>query len=292
MTTLTHGQWQLDSGPVFGDGIVRYIVEGYSIGESEADNGADPNSREDGRRFGYDYFAGRTITIDLAVSAEDEATAQSAYNELRSWWHRKAIRHTAGATSTLRYARAGRHRRVFGRGRKFLPNHDLDYKGLIKVTATFDTDGPEFYSDVLNHAHTTLVPPESQVGFTVPYTMPLTFVGESFTQGEFTVGGSEDAPLILRINGPIANPSVTLVDHFDVELRGTLAADDWVEINPLERTVLSRFGVNWAGEFTADSQHLPDIALPPGPAQVVLRGTDNTGTASLDTYWYDTFAAF
>lgn len=288
--TLAHGQWCLDDGPVFGDGTT-YVVESYSIGEAQGETSDVPAPRADGRRFGRDYREGRTITLDLAVSAPDEAGAQTAYDALHAWWTRTAIRHEPGAQSALRYARAGRQRRVYGRGRKFMPNHDLDYLGVIRVTATFDTDGVRFYDDTAETMHTTLVPPSSG-GITVPFTVPFGFVNPSAGQGTVQVGGSVPAPLTLTINGPITDPSVSVVDEFDIELSGTLAADDYVTIDPRAGTVLTRFGINWAGRFSADSQHLPDIALSPGAHQIVLRGTDPTGTASLDATWRATYASF
>lgn len=287
--TLSEGQWQLDNSPVFGLGS-PYRVLLPEVGEVDIETQDAAMPRADGRRFGRDRAAGRTLTFDLLVS--DATAVRDTCDALAACWQRAEVRQTPGATSVLRYCVGGRTRRVYGRGRKFVAIQEYVHQGVMPVTATFVTADPYFYADEPTQTTVTLIPPDSQAGVTVPFTVPFSLVGPSTSQGDITVGGTVPAPITLRIHGPVSDPTVTFLGQWHITLRGSLAADDWVEVDPFHRTVLTRFGKNWAGKFTAESQHLPDMKLTPGAATVVLRGTDPTGTASLDVLWRDTYASF
>lgn len=284
---LADGQWQLDDGPVLGH-RTPYIVEGFSLGEEFGETQDRAIERSDGRRFGRDFLAGQTLTLDLAVSGTGE-TVHGLYNTLSAVWWNRDKRLTPGAVSTLRYRQGGAVRRLYGRPRHFTPNYDLSRQGVIRVTATFETVGPWSLDDEAQESTVDIVAPLS-AGVVSPVVSPVSTVEASTRQGDILVDSEEPTWLVVRINGPITNPTVEVLNRWSATLDVSLASDDYVLIDPRpwSRGVTTRFGHNLAGAFTYDSQPLSEFLVPPGPNTVVLRGTDATGTASMTVSWRGT----
>lgn len=301
--TLLEGQWALTTGNstvVMGPGT-PYNVSAFEIGEPDMRNSDNPRAREDGDEFGRDYRGGRTITLDLnALSDPYEPVIQTrhaavleALSVLESAWDAEMSRTQPGVASVLSYCRGGISRRVYGRPRRFKPVTTMDWVGNVPVTADFRTKDHRFYADA-ESALTLGFVPESVGGFTPPLIGPLIMSGQGVGQTGFFVGGTEAAWLTFRIDGPIQNPSVEIPDHWSATMNLTLAADQWVLVDPSpwQRTVLRNDGANLSGAFTADSRRLSGMRVRPGSRSAILRGIDPTATSRLSLFYRAASASY
>ena len=290
---LGDGQFSLDDGIVFGFDLPVAVHGPPALADADMTTQDANNARADNRRFGRDYTAGREWTFDLYTDADDAGGGVDTLAELHAAWDAKAVRNTPGAVSTLRYAFAGRTRRVYGRARKFAPALTYAWTGRTEATATFDTVDPYHYDDAEQGITVPLMPPPSG-GMTLPLVLPLTTVATSTGSGEFTVAGTVPTWCAVELTGPITNPVLTLLNRWVIRLNYTLAYDEVVTIDPRSwvATVTNNFGVNLAGKLTADSVPLSKLQVPPGPNEVTLRGTDQTGTSSAMLTWRGAYASF
>lgn len=291
MTVLTDGQYQLDDGPVMG-WHTNYVLGPPALAEAELASQDKANPGADGRRFGRDYLAGETITLDISVSGTRE-TVHGLHETLQAYWRARSIRHVPGEVSVLRYNIGNRPRRVYGRPRKFTPNFDRSYLGVIVVTATFDTAEPVYYEDVSRAETVELVPP-SGGGVTSPVISPVVTLDTGLGDGVVTIGGTSPTWVVMEIHGPISNPVVEALNHWSFQLSVSIADGETVTIDPRpwSRGVRSSFGANYAGKFRATDPSLSSLALPPGATEFVLRGNDITGTSWMTAQWYDARDAF
>jgi len=288
--TLSEGQWAID-GVVMGPGT-DFNVSRFEIGSPDIRASDQPRAREDGDEFGRDYKGGRTVTFELNALGSDYGVLERLA-VLEEAWDAEAVRVQPGAAAVLSYCRGGQTRRVYGRPRRFAPATDLDYLGNVPITCDFRTKDHRFYSDV-EFAATVGIIPELVGGLVGPLVGPVIASGSGVGTTGIAVGGTAAAWLISRIDGPIENPTIELVDHWSATLNVTLAADQWVVIDPSPwgRTVRRNDGANLAGAFTVGSRRLPGMRVPPGQQQVILRGTDPTGTSSLSLFWRSAFASY
>lgn len=300
---LTEGQWSLTAGSntiVMGPGT-PYNVRTFEIGEPDQRNSDHERAREDGDEFGRDYRGGRTLTFELNALSDPYSSVQLDRHrnvlddlaQLESMWDAEAVRTRPGETCVLAYCRAGETRRVYGRPRRFQPVSTLDWAGNVPVTAAFRTKDHRFYSDG-ESAVTFGFVPETVGGLIGPLIGPIIASGDGVGSTGFTVGGTEAAWLTYRIDGPIANPVVELVDHWSVTMNVTLAADQWllVDPSPWQRLVRRNDGANLAGVFTADSQRLSGMRVRPGARSIILRGNDPTGTSRLSCFYRASYASY
>lgn len=287
-------------------GDLSYVLDGYEFGQgtdvlvTDVEIGqADIVSNDatlpmqDGLRFGRDYRAGRVITFEMIVMLGTGAPALDALARLETAWLADPVRSTPGAVSVLSLTRGGRTRRVYGRPRRFALAPERDRFGWISATADFQCVDHLFYGDA--ELVTTVGMSTPEVGGLVgPLVGPLD--AEAFTEGslDINVGGTLPAWSVIRINGPIVDPSIELVGHWKFQLRTTLASDQWITVDPTpwNRAVRRSDGVNLAGRFTYDSQRLSHLRVPPGRQQFILRGLDPTGSASAAIHLREAFSSY
>jgi len=149
---LSAGQYSID-GLVFGRGqsvsIAKTVI---NLGNPVTQDTQLTNN--DGVRFGFDVLSGMVISFTgQAFSQGDTGLAQmNAIDALSAAWDRKSVRWSPGAVSTLRvmYPGSSVTRRVYGRGRNFVPVLGLASQGYIPFTADFECADNVFYGDVLN----------------------------------------------------------------------------------------------------------------------------------------------
>lgn len=269
-----------------------YQVEQVQFGQPNIRTQDVDRARADSRRFGRDYKSGRTITFDMHVLV-DPSLSLDALDTLWAQWTGDDIRTTPGATTTLRWSRGGRTRRVYGRPREFLPVTGTDKRGWVPVTATFATRGPYFYDDTEQSIIVDFAPPTGS-GFTAPFTSPITFTGENPSQGSFTIDSPSplQTPITLRIDGPIIDPRIVIDNDLVIELSVDIASDDYALVDPIDMTIISKFGQNWAGKLTPESTYLSDLYVGPGQHVAVLTGTDSTATSSITVSWRTVHASY
>jgi hypothetical protein len=178
---------------------------------------------------------------------------------------------------------------VYGR-----PNHceavtgRVDSSGWIPVTADFRTIDHKFYEDTV-HLNSITISPGNSGGFIFPLAFPLNTVAESTQEDIVVVDGNTETWMRSKIIGPITAPAVEVVGYYTIQTAAdfVLAVGETLEIDPRpwSRGVYKNGYINVAGKFTQSSRRISMQTLPPGTHQVVLRGIDPTGTATLETRW-------
>lgn len=261
------------------------MVDDIEIGSSEVVTNDVALPRQDGVRFGRDFRAGRVITFEFIILSGTGVTALDQLAELETAWLADHVRSTPGAVSILSLTRSGRTRRVYGRPRRFAVAPERARHGWVSVTADFQCVDHYFYGDA--ELTTTVGMASPSVGGLIgPLIGPID--AESAGEGvqDLFVGGTLPGWPVIRIRGPIIDPTVEVVGQWTASLKLSLASDQWVVIDPTpwNRAVRHSNGGNLAGAFTAASQRLSQMRIPPGRQQILLRGIDPTGTASVTTY--------
>ena len=285
---LADGQWSLD-GLVMGRGT-KYNVQGFEF--QGADLRVQDADRQgwDGDRFGVDTRGGRTIRLDLNTDAYTMDEGLAWNRALSAAWDAERTRRIPGAVQCLRWRRGQRVFRAYGRSREYLCDHGMDWTGNIGVTASFRTVEPRFYDDVETTEIVGLVP--DQVGGLVG-----DLIGDIIASGAgvdtigFTVGGDVETWATILIHGPITNPKFQITDQWSVNLATTIAANDFVLVDPtpwggpdIRR---GSDGANFAGRLTADSRTMPEMKIAPGNHTASLSGVDPTGSAYAVIYVRD-----
>jgi hypothetical protein len=287
---------EAEGGFKFGRGT-NFHVERVEFGDPGIRTNDEVLTREDGERFGRDYIDGRTITFTINLLTYND-NAALLYAQMERAWRTNDTgagpsRQRAGVMSRLRMNRHGRPKFVYGRPRNIAATTGRVDQGWVPVTCTFKTESHRYYEDALKQNSITPVPPSSG-GFTFPIIFPLTTVPMSTQADIVHVEGDEDSFLVNRIDGPIVNPLIEVVGYWFVQCNITLLTGEYLEIDPRpwQRTVRKNGNIPMRGIFTPSSRRLSGQWLPPGVHQVVLKGTDPTGTARLTTSWHNTYTSW
>lgn len=282
-------------GFIFGTGT-KYIVQNIEYGSVEIVNNDTPLPRADGVRFGRDWRNNRVITFEIAINQsplKNEDLALVLLSNLETAWLANNVRNSPGAVCSLRLTRNGRTRRVYGRPRRFATLAERDKGGWVFATADFSTVDPFYYSDG-EFQHTISIVPTQGGGLLAPLVAPLSTLGVSYGPGDIGVSGTLPCWPVFVIRGPIVSPKVTAVGEWSFTLAQTLLAGDYVVVDtrPWSRGVRLNGLANIAGSLDNKAPRLPNMALKPGRHEIVLSGTDITGTANLTVAWRDTYASY
>lgn len=296
--TLPEYGCEIDGSYYWGTWDSDFLIQNITYDPGDIRTNDVPSPREDGQRFGRDYLSGQLISIEMTGkhNPHTEGAAQlDAYGRFRGIWRDPRFRGQAGMSTVLRMGRAGRVRRVYGRPRQALPTLGKESEGHTFVTATFQCWDDLFYSDTERQLALTLTP--SHVGgFSFPAIFPWRTGGQAYEPGVFTVGGDAPAWMCFKIYGPILRPVIRVRaadgTAWAIGLQVTLQAGEWIAIDPRpwSRGVRSYTGAWLGGALLPGSPLLSSVKLAPGSYELSLIGTDETGTARLETAWRETYA--
>lgn len=271
--------------------------------ERRTDN--QPNPRADGISVGREYFGGRTITFDINIKVppgreSEQGSAHEIYTHMEQSWFTEdtylgASRLTPGEVSQLVMNRHGHIKVAYGRPANCEPTTGRVNSGWIPVTASFEMITHKFYDQIWYQNDIGLVPAVTG-GIEFPMEFPLGTVGISTTEDIVTVGGNTETWMLNTIYGPITTPIIDVVGYYQIQTKPgfTLGANDYLEIDPRpwQRKILLNGSIPVRGKFTQASRRISMQTLPPGNNQVVLRGTDPTGTARLVTRWQNAWTTW
>lgn len=273
-------------------------VRSIDFGELSVEAGDVPRPRADGVRFGRDYYRGRLVTIEGDIVTkrdfpDDIRAAANLLEEAQSAWTPEVLRMSPGRVTSLRMVRGGVSRRLFGRPNSFSASTGRTLKGWIPYVATFRCADHLFYDDT-EYTDVISMVPESIGGLEGPLVGDLFAADDGEGLGKVIIGGTKPSWLVFRINGPIVNPVIEVVDQWYVKMNISLLDDQFLVVDP---TPWNRFarrdnGANASGIFTADSARLSQMRLPVGENAVLLRGQDETRTATAQVWWRDTYSSF
>jgi hypothetical protein len=258
-----------------------------------------PNNRADGISFGPDYLGGRLITFDINIKTRDGDTvnAHDLYSHMEQAWLTEdtyigASRLVPDEVSELIMNRHGSTKIAYGRPRQCEPTTGAVDRGWIPVTAQFQMSSHKFYEYQWRQNSISIAPGNSG-GFDFPLSFPLVTVSISTDEDIVIVGGNTETWMLNTITAPngITAPEIEVVGYYKISTAPTfsLAPGETLDIDPRPwtRRIHKNGYENVAGEFTQQSRRIGMQTLPPGVHQIVLRGQDASGTASLTTRWRD-----
>lgn len=287
--------YELDGSFFFGEST-PWVITNVDYGVPDLENNDTPAPRADGMLFGRDWLRGPEMVFSVAIIPEypifgNGVEATDLWGRFKSTWRADRVRATPGAMSMLRMARGGRIRRVYGRTRKCASAPEYDSNGWWIGTATFQCADDYFYTDE-EHTNTVTIVPPAAGGYLVPPDDPWSSIGVSYEPGVIHVSGTDPAWMTFMIRGPIQRPVIEVVGHWAIGLNVILHENEWVGIDarPWQRGVRTSAGIDLGGALLPGSPVLSAVRLDPGVYEVVLRGTDETGTASMTAAWRDTYS--
>lgn len=301
MTVLDDYQFEIlpsaeaNEGFVFGVGApVSVNGEGFDPGENDWLNQDTQNTRRGIQAFGRDVLGSKTWTWASHTDVEYAEDALELLEDFSAAWMPEALVSEPGALTAVRYALAGRTRRVFGRPRRFAaPPTNMIIGGFVPIDHDFQCVDSFTYDDVESQV---LLPYASAVGgggFRLASAFPLeTSPSVGTGSGQASVGGNARAYPIIRFNGPWTNPKI-VTDEWSLEWTGTVPVNGWIEIDcrPWALTVKDQSGASrvsglnrrtWLEDcwFAAKSQ-----------PQISLFGSDASGNAGCLVRWRNTWTS-
>lgn len=192
--------------------------------------------------------------------------------------------------------RHGQTKIAYGRPRRIEPTTGRVNDGWIPVTCDFQMITHKFYSAGFGSNTISIAPGTIGGGFEFPLEFPMSNILTTEAEDTVRVGGNTDTWMLSYIHGPITAPLIDVVGYYQVKTDPTfsLGPYDWLEIDPRPwaRRISKNGTINVAGRFTQSSQRISQQTLPSGTHQIVLRGTDPTGTAYLTTSWQDAWTTW
>lgn len=290
MAAVSEAHFELDGLAFGGSGLGPIFVEEYDTGVAEWKVHDKEQPFGDYKMFGRDTLSGPTWTFKLNIISPEENSgsalaALNALETLMGHWRAMANSKKPGATSVLRYTRAGRTRRVYGRPRRFSFNPNRVKKGVITADAEFVTADPYFYDDVEDTLDLTIAPPMG-VGVVLPVVLPAALAPPSLRQGVITSSGADaPTPLKATIYGPIINPWIR-GKSWTFGVTGTLREGESLSMdsNPANLSVMHSNGATWAGRIDRNTL-MKDVRIPPGSSEITFGGADPTGLARVRLAW-------
>jgi hypothetical protein len=282
-------------GFVFGD-TTPWVATNIDYGVADIITNDTPAPRQDGMTYGRDFVSGPSMLFDITVIPDyplygNGVEATDLWGKFKSKWRSDKVRATPGAMSVLRMSRNGRTRRVYGRARRCAPQPEKDVNGWWIGTAEFQASDDYFYSDAERTNTVSIVPPGAG-GYVVPVLDPWTSIGVSYAPGVCHVNGDDPAWMCFMVRGPIERPVIEVVGKWAIGLNVTLREGEWIGIDPRpwSRGVRTSSGFDLGGSLLPGSPVLSQVRLDPGTYEIVLRGYDATGTASMTTAWRETYS--
>lgn len=279
-------EWTFEiGGVVFGHGTPLQ-VDDVSFGDVSESVGDVELPGSDGLAMGVDTRGGRLLTFEVSTDTTSAVASRAAIAGLARVWDARTTRYTPRAVVELSMLLPGGGvRSVLGRPRKFTPSRLRERSdGRESWVATFQTTHPGFLG-VESSITLTLVA-SGGGGITWPLRWPVVWSPSGERQDAVVNVGDLVAWPVITINGPVAQPALSLVGTgLTLRLDATLAYDEVVTIDtrPGYRTVTRQDGASLAG--SARGASLADFFLPPGSTVIHYSGTDLSGQSRATVSW-------
>lgn len=224
-----------------------------------------------GRDLGYaerhgaaslaDYTDPHALRLTLGLRGDDHTDLEALSEAVR-----QATPPSAGV-SAIAYRNGTRLR--FGKPRRrALPEDSEALWRLGQAVIEFFCPDPREYDASVSTA--TLLLPSAASGFGFNLAMPFGFgSGGIGGDAQLTNLGNVDAPLVVRINGPVTNPTVG-INGRTLQLTTTVAAGDFLLIDMEARTVLLNGTASRRSAVVAGSSW-PNV--PPGTSTLQYRAS-------------------
>lgn len=277
-------------GVEFGGQHGALLVENFSAGRSSLRTSDTNRPQKDGTTPGLDFLGDRTWAFDIVTNGRTLTDALALAEALEDEWYADEVRLTPGRREPLSYELDGRWRRVYGRPGEYEgPVGNVRAKqGAGIITADFRVMDPYHYSEDVQEVTLNIVP-SSTGGLVGPLVSPLTSASSGAPRaGNVTNRGNRPTPLQVEFVGPVRDPWVRSAAGWTIGLKGSLAYDETVLVDPLTETVRRSDGAAVPGMLTTATL-LSESKLPAGQSELSFGGTDSTGTAKAVLRWRDAY---
>ncbi|MFF5793675.1 hypothetical protein ACFY5D_16640 [Paeniglutamicibacter sp. NPDC012692] len=270
----------------------KLIITEYAPGATDVRTNYVDRPNGDGQMVGNDWLGSSTWAFDISTNTKNLKEAADAVASLEGEWKKPGTRLTPNVPVPLSYSNddGTSWYRIYGRPGKFtgMAPNVLATLGVGKVNADFVQTIPLHFEDTEQVETMAIVPPV-QGGLMAPLMEPLTTIGTGLERAGFVENtGNAPTPMTIVFHGPIQNPKIRSAKGWEVGYRGTIAAGDYVTINPLLGTVKTKNGTNVAGMLTVKTR-LSAVTLPVGKSEMFYTGTDTTNTATAQLKWRNAF---
>lgn len=277
MTTLDEMQFEIlptvDAAEGLGFGLgfdVSITNGGFDPGGNSWETQDTRNPTRGNTNFGRDILGGPTWAWSMHTDMDDTAGALEALRAIRNAWSAREIRDVPGAVLPIRYRMGDRVRRVYGRPRNFAaPPDNQILGGYVPITADFACVDGFTYDDDLSTATLTsgsITAPGT--GFQFPTTFPASTLGlgeGQIPEGAINVGGDEDTYPVVRFNGDVTRPWLSLDGGWRMDLDVILGPLEYVVVDT--RAWVSsvvKNGSQYIGGALGRRQWMADMFLSPG----------------------------
>jgi hypothetical protein len=201
-----------------------------------ADQGG-PRAWNHGSWSGAEWADERLVPLRIVPKASDDAGWLALHQALAAAF--APVGDVSGPVE-LRFALGGTEYLLLGRPRLVEPNLSTIGVGWAYTQCVFVAQDPRIYSGDLVVQSTSL--PVQRGGLTVPFTLPLLVAGTvDGGRVELLNEGTADAPLLVRIDGPVPQPRIVLQRPDgtvqQVRLGLDLPTGQWVEVDTAAGTV-------------------------------------------------------
>jgi hypothetical protein len=245
-----------------------------------------PHAWADGAWSGHEWLEAVTVPLNVLVKTADAARGTDA------WWALQRALSAAFAPShvdiPLSWTQGASSYLLYGRPRLVEPLAETVFRGWGLCRAAFRALDPHIYSGGNEHS-VTLGLPQFTGGLTIPLTVPFSITG-SVTVGQATLtnAGTTATGLLLRIDGPVQEPSVSLLPSGGstqtLRYLDDLAAGEYLEIDTRARTAYTNGGVSRRGRVVGDW-----FLLEPGSSEIAFNAAAYNASALLTVTWRDAF---
>jgi len=269
------------------------FARALNVGAAQARDQDQLNPVGNTTHFGRDYLTPPVWKLEFCIGEGiGPLEALRALAQLQTAWRTAVNPEEPGAVTTLRYAAAGRTRRVYGRPRNFTPDVSRNLAdGDVMATAEFVTADPYHYDDLEGELTITLRDNSNFGAVTLPAVWPLMSVPGAGRQGTIIVDGDAPTPVQVTFDGPVVNPALAAGEEWAVQTTTSLAYDRSLTIDARTETVELEDGTPVPGVLSHET-YLPGARLEPGIQELRFTGTDATGTSKATIRWRNAYYSF
>ena len=277
---LSDRQWQVRD-LVMGPGTAYRLMDETNpfVLTTRADQGG-PRAWNHGGWSGAEWANERVVPMRILVETDTLADWRDAHQLLASAFSPVA---DSGDQVELRFALGGTEYLLLGRPRMVEPDVSLIGAGKSFTRCAFVAQDPRIYSGVEQSAGPLGLPSQAG-GMFLSLLLPLS-TGGTLIGGrvDLTNDGTTDTGLLLRIDGPVPEPRVTLLrpDGEVQTLRWaglTIPSGQWLEVDTASRTAFLN-GLEGASRFPG---FVDWPLLPPGTSTLRFGAADDdTGTLTV-----------
>lgn len=272
------------------------------IGDLDSDIQDQRHPTSDGVVMGKDTFGGFELVYNLKTlpntTSPKWTEALDLLSTFKSRWRADGVRKTPGAYATLTNLERGRL--VYGRPRKCSQKLQRLRKGLVEYIATFETNGPDWYSATETSVVIPVVAPSTN-GVKVPIKTPVTTANAvAPAYNTVTNAGDVNSWGIFDIKGPASGIAVSLITPAAAPVQSTLwritlptalKAGQTVRVDtrPWARSAILLPSTPANGRLRGSQ--LENCFIPPGPWRVRFDAIDPTGVASVTFKYRSAYAS-